>query len=91
MQHDISSGNQKLQYDTEDKNTLTESHSSWTANSLAIQSQARARLDLKSGIDIRERDSAERGRSGVLRSGERMSSLTIFEIHLHGPGNSNGR
>ena len=36
-------GNQKLQYDSVDKNTLTKSKSPWTAISLAIQSRERER------------------------------------------------
>ena len=34
-----------------------------------------------------ELDSPARGRSGVLRSGKRMSSWIILEIHTHGSGN----
>ena len=37
-------------------------------------------------IHTSELDSAERGRSGVLRSGERRSSWTILETYLHGSG-----
>ena len=37
--HGILSASPKLQYDSDDKNTLTKTHSSWTASSLAIQSR----------------------------------------------------
>ena len=43
---------------------------------------------VKSG-STSELDSPERWRSGVLRSGERRSSWTIFEIHKYGSGNFN--
>ena len=86
VQHAILSGNQKLQYESEDKNTLTESQSSWTAISLAIQSRERARLDwadTHSAILIHTSSlTALSGRSGVLRSGERRSSWIILKIHL---------
>ena len=45
VQQGILSGNQKQQYDYEDKHMLATSQSLWTAISLAIQSQERVRLD----------------------------------------------
>ena len=39
VQHGIVVGNPKLQYDSEDKNTLEQSQSSWTGISLASQSR----------------------------------------------------
>ena len=88
MQHGIFSGNTNLQYDSEDKNTLTKSQSSWTAISLGTQSREKhdgiggADWELNSEIWIHTSgiDSAERGRSGILCSGERMSSWTVLEI-----------
>ena len=90
------SGNQKLRYDSEDKHILT-------TTIFVVSDFAGDPVSRKSATGFvaqiwhahgeiwfytSEFDSADRGTSGVLSSGERRSRGTIRKANMHGSGNS---
>ena len=94
--HGILSASPKLQDDSDDKNTLTESHSSWTASSLAIQSRKKhdgigltGNRTVISGSTLQRLTALREGAVEFYASGEKRSSWTILEIYIRGPRNSN--
>ena len=86
-------GNRKALLRIRRQKHVDKSQSPWTATLLATSVEEEhvgiGGSSLKSGAQASELDSFDSWRGGVLHSGERMSSWTIFEIYLSGAGNSN--
>ena len=94
--HGILSARPKLQDDSDDKNTLTKTHSSWTASSLAIQSRknttelvSTGNRTVISGSTLERLTALREGAVEFYASGEKRSSWTIPEIYIRGPRISN--